>query len=814
MGRSFIIAFIALHLLACGSENPYGQVPIKIRLGPFEDYRALTAPTSAAGFDCLAINVVSEQISSADEVRFPSSQYQGMSGSSDTCFYPGVTSELIALDSAAPKEVTLTLPKGDSLIQVLGIHGVDACSSTNLGTLLANSVHPHQEYAQIYELGRTTVNINTSTTISIPNNYDPDDLQEANCYTPDSLTLSVEAVYSGATNWMDYWDPENNMTCTPETSSRCVHGGEAKKIVLDDYDSCKGLKAQDDLGIFKWRCEVKNGKAHMLSAGFRPDRGLRHLVDSSGFYSNRVVVKIFEKEIGVTPESVWWGNTISPITTGTANIITLSSSGTIYVTGGSGVQQTEGYHINADKIGVVVLEDDQLEYNGSVTNRCESATGGVTSPDTKCMITVESTNFHWLEGEFNGKPGAGAQALQMIYIFGSKFSRLHALKAKSALDHGIVLKSSDQNHLTHIVSANHQDNGLLLDDSDRNRILGLSVYNNPSSPGLEVTNGSMDNIFTQVVVSNIGTNAVEISSNNNLIAYLLSANSSAQGISYSTGADTTTLIGAVSVNHFFKGLLMNAGNNHKTYDFVATNNASNAVQNTTGQSGLLFKGSLLLGNNGAVNCNMFTGSNLDAGMSATCSNSDPEVEVVSTANSASSFVGIVSDDDKNLHDATLTAFAGLVIHANISDWLNFSSPFRTWGKYSSSGPLTSTHRGACTSETCAAWEWAGRINDVGDPRNGGQPMFINNKPCPTSEDTITHDFSSGSMTFLRYAIEISDDRLGNDNGLCESNEDCLYAPNFGPYQGHGLLEESTCSPLDNSGTVKNVSFYEYSDNGF
>jgi len=30
-------------------------------------------------------------------------------------------------------------------------------------------------------------------------------------------------------------------------------------------------------------------------------------------------------------------------------------------------------------------------------------------------------------------------------------------------------------------------------------------------------------------------------------------------------------------------------------------------------------------------------------------------------------------------------------------------------------------------------------------------------------------------------------RVGNDNGLCESDETCLFMPNIGSYQGHGAL---------------------------
>jgi hypothetical protein len=41
--------------------------------------------------------------------------------------------------------------------------------------------------------------------------------------------------------------------------------------------------------------------------------------------------------------------------------------------------------------------------------------------------------------------------------------------------------------------------------------------------------------------------------------------------------------------------------------------------------------------------------------------------------------------------------------------------------------------------------------------------------------------------FLNHAWELVDDGAGDDDGFCESNETCEYAPNIGGYQGHGPL---------------------------
>ena len=65
-----------------------------------------------------------------------------------------------------------------------------------------------------------------------------------------------------------------------------------------------------------------------------------------------------------------------------------------------------------------------------------------------------------------------------------------------------------------------------------------------------------------------------------------------------------------------------------------------------------------------------------------------------------------------------------------------------------------------------------------------------------------------TYTFLANAMEIMGDGIGNDNGLCETGESCIYTPNFGAYQGEGdYMAQGTCS--FQNGTVSNVKMYAY-----
>ena len=82
---------------------------------------------------------------------------------------------------------------------------------------------------------------------------------------------------------------------------------------------------------------------------------------------------------------------------------------------------------------------------------------------------------------------------------------------------------------------------------------------------------------------------------------------------------------------------------------------------------------------------------------------------------------------------------------------------------------------------------------------------------PNGNDTATHTWSDAStVTFLQNAAELLGDGIGNDNGLCESNETCLHTPNIGAYQGHANLVSAGAFT---DGTITGVTLMRYENNG-
>ncbi|MDP1916976.1 MAG: hypothetical protein Q8L14_12045 [Myxococcales bacterium] len=191
----------------------------------------------------------------------------------------------------------------------------------------------------------------------------------------------------------------------------------------------------------------------------------------------------------------------------------------------------------------------------------------------------------------------------------------------------------------------------------------------------------------------------------------------------------------------------------------------------------------------------------------------------------------------------------------ITDWHRFDNRFRGWGKAYPIGPDTPNpydggtafygwpsvqSRGACfgASAQCQVFDYSLRgiqPPDAGPGAGGATDVYLRNKlATPTSGmQAITHVFGGFlltqtncadlpgatwnsttmqcSVTFLENAQEVLEDGVGNENGLCESNERCVVTRNFGAYQGHGLLIPD--STIGAGGAIQNVTLLRYEFNG-
>lgn len=156
---------------------------------------------------------------------------------------------------------------------------------------------------------------------------------------------------------------------------------------------------------------------------------------------------------------------------------------------------------------------------------------------------------------------------------------------------------------------------------------------------------------------------------------------------------------------------------------------------------------------------------------------------------------------------------------NTMDWTHFDNRYRVWGKDGSAFP-NSDHRDRCTSGNCRIWDF--RVNNANDAvlfnRTGAvttpNSAFVANAACPAEVHGNVATMNGEGLIFLLNAVEIIEPSFdwnnpSKNNGLCESNESCLYTPNFGAYQGEGDAEPCTFT----NGTVTGVKMFGYTANG-
>ncbi len=210
-----------------------------------------------------------------------------------------------------------------------------------------------------------------------------------------------------------------------------------------------------------------------------------------------------------------------------------------------------------------------------------------------------------------------------------------------------------------------------------------------------------------------------------------------------------------------------------------------------------------------------TGVAFTAGM---CMTIAPSTASISEGSALLNPVGAVTTGDLvNMSEDSL----GRAPFDDITDWYDFAFPWRTWGRLGNIDP--SMHRGACESgDVCQIWDGNLRTDFDG---------FINFLPAPVDgDDAFVHEWSvvdedecnrirggvwTGSTcttAMLRNAYEPVTDGIGNDNGICESDETCVRTPNFGAYQGHGAFESA--GSIGAGGTVENVTLLRYETIGY
>lgn len=429
-------------------------------------------------------------------------------------------------------------------------------------------------------------------------------------------------------------------------------------------------------------------------------------------------------------------------------------------------------------------------------------------------------------------------AVQSAYLYSNMTNGFRAEEVSPST-------SSHRNMFHKIVSANNGTNGFSIHRGDFNVVNGLKAYNN-GAKGADI--GGNSQVLTQVLVFGNAAVGLNLWGSRSNASFVTAVNNKGTGIALTTNASPT---GSFSLSQFYS---VSNGFYDGTYDYfglhilghadsrishglVGKGSHSSASIRLENVMNLKFTGALLV----EGGCDL-AGSNTSPGLDATCTKSGSSTATKITVNSpASALVGRVTSDSSNLSGGA----TGIAAQHDLMDWFNFQSPLRGFGV--TGEPATSSaDRGRCIpGANCQIWDFRIKASDTlvlnksGDgTTNSG--AFAAGVACPASvdgdsyrDDLVQMTYSPGTIAinnaaagtacgsgdsacFNRYlvnAVEITGDDIGDEDGLCESGEACIYAPNFGAYQGDGALT-GTCV-FQNSATigVRDVKMYGYESNG-
>ncbi len=649
-----------------------------------------------------------------------------------------------------------------------------------------------------------------------------------------AVTAATFALYpNNGAKWNDYVKNNgsdifsaNGTACDADTDgpgyNACIHGGEMRAVEVAGKSICTNLTATDDLEVFDWVCDANTSPVRMVSTGFKEGKGLSDLIDFSGtpaWRTNFVTVKDNGVDYLTTDASIWWSNPIVVNNDGG----TLDSSSTVYVVTTNGPVAAE-YKISnssVNKVALVIKPDTTL--SGPGTN-------------TTVIDIIASTKFHWIEGTIDATDDSTG-----VSFTNTKFSVIRNLKVANASSFGIMLSSSSNNKLVDITAANNND-GVYLGSSSNNILKNVTAFNN-GNYGIWFNSVVKNNTMVNVTAFNNNKEIYLADASDNILVNVTTANNFGDGIHLFSGSDNNVVVNLSAANNYASGIYLDTSNKNTFENMSSADNYAvsgfNGPVRLKDSSYNYFTGVIKTGKTDFFDCYIVDGT--DPGLwqnAGVCiNNGSSDAAITNSITLASSFEGKVSSDDTVNQDDV----AGTLDYDSITDWTHFQYIFRGWGSDGSAFPNTD-NMDQCPGD-CRIWDWS--LDD-----NESLIRNVYTTP-PTGNDIITHVWEAADATacsnipgaawggnvcsltgytsqidceaaggdwtsdkcssvFLRNTVEIMCDGIGNENGLCESNETCLFTPNIGSYQGHGVL---ISAGTFTDGTLTDITLKKYETNG-
>jgi hypothetical protein len=517
-----------------------------------------------------------------------------------------------------------------------------------------------------------------------------------------------------------------------------------------------------------------------------------------------------------------------------------NKSGNILIGGISGTAAFSSLDINSGSgISFIVSGATNLTVNVQNGGIDAGATqnGGVSISGNNVTIAHDNDSSTNDIRSYNNSNPSAAVSVSGIYLrpTGGGTISLGDVATYGNELHGVEVTSPANGHVkvSSLRSGNNAGSGLVVTASDVSisaTAPSLVLHNNNGN-GVTVT-GNGVTIATPLTIMSAGTSGVAVTGNYNVFAPMTIANILGSAVTLTN-----------SNYNLFNGLLMANVNNGVIESGTTTNNTLSQIvgYNVRGSSLLTLTGA---GNkiSGNVVISAGTACGASGATDASCNAAgSSDFTRTSGVNLSGSFVAKALSDSGNTGSVS-------ALYQNVSDWYRFENFFRGWGRTGSTFP-NSDHAQACRTNnvSCAIWDWSLRSADsqIRDKSGNGSTAngaFTSGSACPAEVhgdvrvQTVSFDTANASaypgwsngieltgngingcesgescvQRYLTNAIEYLAVSTGDLDGLCESGEACLYAPNFGAYQGHGSVL-GTC--VFSNGTLSNIQMYGWQSNG-
>jgi hypothetical protein len=676
---------------------------------------------------------------------------------------------------------------------------------------------------------------------------------------PTTINGSVVARYSIAPNWNDYALASNtaNACSTASTTvyyENCIHGGEARRVNLTGIADCTGLTLTEEDGHFDWACDDNGASdAFFYTTRLKPGKGLANLLRSDGtdWENNRVTVTDTSGCTRLTTtDGKWWTNTVEAMPDAASASVQLSTASRIYTLTSN--KSIAGYSVEANKVAFVTLGGAALSFNGAVTSNtnyiAQHCTNG-TCGTWDSLIASHGRNYLWIEGNYIGHHATNS-TYNTLFLVNNRYSRIHnasiyggeaALALSGNISNniagvvsgkftnisvggtvGVAIKVNDNSNYNRFenISASRTLAGFEILAANNNRVFNLRVTNSEGVEGTVILRGADNTTLVNALVSNvdkaiwIGRAVGANNRTNDAIVHLTTAvNVNSDSAIFIYEVDSTTVSQALLGNNNWETLALDSSSGnwfanlalaHGTFKPIGTGvMGSYGGNNRFMQKLWLDSGS----------CDV-TASDL---LTAACAHGTAETTnpLTTSLTFSNLFEEQVTSDTTNTSDTSgVAAFSTLT---NTTALLSFDKYLRAWGKGSGTAYPASAHRGHCSTGNCQIWDFSYK-SGTGHALLGVNGTFTAGAACPAEADStnasaIIPDAGATPTPFGKYLInayEIVGDisstgaMVGDDDGLCESNENCVFAPNVGATNGKtpaSLADANTCTFTGGNGVT-------------